>query len=272
MLNKKLSALSTTSPSGDVGQRTIIRPLARALALLDAFDTKYHWLSNSDLCERTGLPASTVSRQTQCLVKLGYLRHAPKLRKYSLDSSVLSLGYAAIAHSRVQRLAAKQMRTLADKHAVHVILSTRDRLNLIVVERAVSPTSSIALSVNVGDRFDLGSSPIGWALLAALPDVEQYYLLDNIERRLPLEWSRIKRRASLAMSQVKNEGYCTSLGEWNSDLGTVATPLMVSGHAPLVIACIGASNYLSRTRVERTLGPELVGIAMSIQEEAGESK
>jgi len=250
-------------------RRSIVEPVARALALLGAFRPNDCWLTNRDLSLRTGLPPSTVSRQTHGLVELGYLRHAPSERKYALAASVLSLGYAAIAHTQVQQLSRVRMQALAQTHQVHVVLCTRERMDLLIVECETSPSASIPQALHVGARLELGASPTGWAMLAALPEVERYYLLEKVERRAAKDWPRLRRRISEAMSQVMEFGYCTSLGEWDPELSLVASPLMVPGYAPLAIACIGASTYMSSARVRRELGPQLVGMTLAIQEEAG---
>jgi DNA-binding IclR family transcriptional regulator len=252
-----------------VAGRTIVQPVARALALLEAFTPKERWLANGELAARTALPASTVSRLAQSLVALGYLRYSPERKQYCLRASVLALGYAAIAQSAVQRIARDHMKVFADQHRVHVTLNRRARLNLVVVERSLSTTAGIHFDLAVGARMDLASTPMGWALLAALPEVERYYLMGNVERHPPRDWPRMRRRSSEGISQVLKVGYCSSLGDWDSDVTVVAAPLFVEGNAPLVLGCVGASAYLTRTRVERELGPRLVGIAAAISEVAG---
>jgi DNA-binding IclR family transcriptional regulator len=250
-------------------RRSTVEPVSRALSLLAAFGPQDLWLGNSELALRTGLPPSTVTRQGQGLVTLGYMHYDPQHRKYRLAAPALGLGYAAIAHSEVQRLARAEMRAFADKHKLHVTLCTRDRLHLVLLESAISREADLPLDLNVGTRMSLATSPMGWALLAALPEVERYYLLANVERRMPREWKWLRRRSSEAISQVYALGYCTSLGEWDPDLGILAVPLMIPGNAPLVLACVGASTNMSRARIERCLGPRLVGVAAAIQEQAG---
>ena len=249
--------------------RPMVAPVARVLMLLSAYTPQERWLGNRDLALRTGMPPSTVSRLAQSLVALGYLHHDAEHRKYRLAASVLALGYAAIAHSDVQRLARQHMQAFADQHKVHVTLSTRDRLDLVVLERSSSPAAQISLNLHVGVRMGIASSPMGWALLAALPDLERYYLLGNVERRMPREWPRLRRRSSEAISQVFKLGFCTSLGEWDRDLGIIAVPLMVPGHAPLALACVGSSAQMTKARVERELGPRLLGMATALQERVG---
>jgi DNA-binding IclR family transcriptional regulator len=243
----------------------MVAPFARALALLDAFSPRDRWLGNGELSARTGLPTSTVTRITQSLALLGYLHHDTHERKYRLAPSVLGLGYAAIANSDVQRAARERMRAFADLYKVHVNLCSRDRLDLIVLESCNTAHSTLSLDLHVGARVGIASSPMGWALLAALPELERFYLMENVERRAPREWPRLRRRSAEAISQVAEKGYCASLGEWNQDFAIVAAPLLIEDHAPLVIGCIGASIQMTRQRVERELGPRLRAMTGEIQ-------
>lgn len=269
---------ATVDPTREWGQRephtairrqSMVTPFARALDLLGAFTPRERWLGNRDLVERTGLPASTVTRIARSLVLLGYLHYEAKERKYRLAASVLALGYAAIAHPNVQRAARLHMQALADRYKVHVNLSTRDRLDLIVLESCNSAQAPMSLNLHIGARLGLASSPMGWALLAALPELERFYLMENVERRMPREWPRLRRRSGEAIAQVYERGYCSSLGERDQDLAIVAAPVLVEGHAPLVLACVGRSSQLTRQRIERELGPRLLATVAEIQQAKG---
>jgi DNA-binding IclR family transcriptional regulator len=248
----------------------MVMPFARSLSLLGAFTPQERWLGARELAARTGLPASTVTRIAQSLAQLGYLRHDPLQHKYRLGPPVLALGYGAIVNSDVQRAARMHMQEFADQHKVHVNLSSRDRLDLIVLESCRSAQALLSLNLHVGVRVGIAASPLGWALLAALPELERQYLLDNVERRMPREWPRLRRRFSEALVQVQEMGFCSSLGEWDQDLGIIATPLLIQGYSPLVVACVGASAQMTRARVRRELGPRLLGMATAIQQEVSE--
>lgn len=246
---------------------TVVRPLVRALALLAVFEPHERWLSNGQLAQRTGLPPSTVTRIAQTLTQLGYLLHDAEERKYRLSAAVLGLGYAAIAHSAIQGLAGEHMAAFAAEHKVHVCLATRDRLELAVLECRRSLESPLALPLYVGMRVGIAFSPMGWSLLAALPELERAYLLKNVEQRMSKDWSRTRRRVSEGIAQVGEKGYCTAIGEWEPDLGIVATPVLLEGASPFVLACIGASQVMTRARVERALGPRLVAMGRALQNE-----
>jgi DNA-binding IclR family transcriptional regulator len=251
---------------GGASTKPNVMPLARALSILAAFTPHDHWLNCSELALRSGLPRSTVSRMTGALASLGYLSYSPERRSYRLAASVLSLGYAAIANSDVQRSIQAEMRAFAEHQKVHLTMSVRDRLEMIVLESFGAAHTSTMPNLPAGTRIAIASSPIGWALLGALPELERYYLLENVERRMPQEWSRLRRYCSAAIAQVHTTGFCTSPREWVREFSTIAVPLMIPGHPPLVVACTASDAEMSRARVERELGPRLVRMAADLQQ------
>ncbi len=247
--------------------RTVVTPLVRALVLISAFSPQERWLGNGQFAQRTGLPPSTVSRIAQSLVRLGYLLHDEVRRQYRLAPAVLGLGYAAIAHSAIQGLAGERMAAFARQNRVHVCLAARDRLDLVVLECRRSLDSPVALPLSVGMRVGIAQSPMGWSMLAALPVLERCYLLGNVERRMARDWSRLRRRVWEGMAQVGETGYCTSIGEWEPELGVLATSVLLEGSAPFVLACIGMSQTMTRARVARELGPRLLAMREALQTE-----
>lgn len=251
----------TTPKASAEPKRTMVMPFARALSLLAVFTPGAQWLSHREILDLTGLPATTVTRIAKSLVQLGYLHYDKAQHRFRLAASALALGYAAFAHSDVQQAARSRMNEFVERNLLHTVLSCRDRLDLIVLESCDSPKSQLGLRLHVGLRFGIASSPMGWALLAALPELERYYLLDKIERRSPRQWPALRRRCSEAISQVHEVGYCMSLGESDPGLAILAAPVWLDDHAPLVLACVGASAQLTRARVQREIGPQMLALA-----------
>ena len=229
------------------GGQAMVVPLARSLSILAAFTPQTPWLCNQELVLETGIPAPSVSRMLRSLV---------------------ALGYAAIAHSNVQRVARLEMQSFADASESYVVLGARDRLDVIVLETCASKPATLDLNLSAGTRLRIASSPMGWAMLAALPELERFYLLGNVERKTEREWPLLRRRITEGISQVHNTGYCMSLGEWEPELAIVAAPLVIADRTPLVLACIGRSARMGRARIERELGPRLVAAAQSLQQQA----
>ena len=155
------------------------------------------------------------------------------------------------------------MRHFAEQHQVHVTLSSRDRLDLVVLQNCACERGPRSAQLDVGARIGVASSTQGWALLGALPALERYYLLDSAERQLPRDWPRLRRCSSEGISQVQRLGFCSTME--TQSLGVVAAPLRIPGQAPLVLACVGWGAQFPRSRVERDLGPRLLAMAEAIQ-------
>jgi len=259
-------------PSSAVAEtyyRPIVTPFARALSILSAFTAQDRWLCNGDLANRTGLPASTVTRMTRTLLTLGYLRCAADARRFCLSPSALALGYRAAADTETNRAAHQHMRAFAEYHQVHVHLSARDRLGLVVIDSCNTSALPAALQPGIGTRLELASTAAGWALLASLPDTERNYLLRSADRRPSAdcgdERGLLRRRSSEAIGQVRQEGFCVALGESGHPMTMVAAPIHCPGTAPLAVSCMGPAMRVSRARSTRELGPALVRMAQEIQ-------
>lgn len=244
----------------------MVTPLARGLSVTATFRPDQVWMGNTEIALETGLPAPTVTRLLQSLVALGYLRHDKAHRKYRLAAASLSLGYAAIVNACTQRIAGAEMAKLAEATNTYVLLGTRDRLDVIVLETRVSSQSVLDLRLPPGTRMRIASSLMGSALLAALPQLERSYLQDSVERKAGRKWPALRRQMAQKISQVHELGFCMLLGEWEPELACVAAPVHIPEHPPLVLACVGRAARMARSRVERELGPQLVAVARTLEE------
>ena len=86
------------------------------------------------------------------------------------------------------------MQSFADASEAYVVLGTRERLDVIVLETCANKPAALDLKLYAGTRLRIASSPMGWAMLAALPELERFYLLGNIERKTGQEWPHLRRR------------------------------------------------------------------------------
>lgn len=253
----------TDSTSGSTAP--MVTPFARALSVLAAYTPQDRWLCNGELARRTGLPASTVTRMTRTLLKLGYLRFAPDTRKFRLGASALALGYRATIDTEIQHQADEQLHTFAEEHEVHIHLSARERLDLIVIDSYRTSALPVALQPGVGTRMGLVSSPAGWALLASLPDAERDYLMQSAANTTRPEWRHLRRQSSEAIGQVLEGGFCVAFGQSGQPMTVVAAPVQVPGEAPLAVSCMRPSKLMGRRESMRELGPALVRVAQEIR-------
>jgi DNA-binding IclR family transcriptional regulator len=253
--------------SGQTESAVVVAPLARGLSILSAFTPDRGALGNQEIADLTGIPAPTVLRLLHSLIALGYLHRDEKTKLYSLASASLALGYAAIADPDMLRLASAELRAFADATDTYVLLGTRDRLDVILLETQVSKRSLLELRLSPGMHVPIAYSMMGWALLAALAEDERSYLEAQIERHIGDTWPPvIRRRMSDKIAQVRELGFCMLHGEWEPELTCVAAPVTPPGRPPLVLCCVGRTARVAQASVERELGARLIACANVLQE------
>lgn len=233
-----MAELDPATPSSSVAA------LARGLEILRCFSAREPSLSNSDLAAYTGMPKSTISRLTKTLVELGYLRHDVRNRRYFVGPSVLALGYAALSNLRVTEIARPHMQSLADATGALISLATRDRLSMLYLE-ACSSDSTMTLKMGRGVRMPIITTSIGRAFLAALPGRERQYLISMLQQK-PDSAVTDEQLTALdrEISRFERDGYCMSLGEWNTDVNAAATPIRWQGGTDLIVASISGPSFL----------------------------
>ncbi|MCL1861129.1 MAG: IclR family transcriptional regulator [Proteobacteria bacterium] len=247
------------------GHGSIVTPFARALSVLSAFTLKDRWLGNGDLAQRTGLPASTVTRMTRTLIALGYLRCSADTRRFCLSPSALTLGYRAAADTEIHYAVNHHMAQFAERHHVQVHLSLRDKFNLVIIDSCRTSALPALLQPGIGTRLLLASSAAGWALLASLPETERNYLLQSMKYPPQDAGKQIRLRLNEAIGQIREDGFCVALGQSGQPMTMVAAPIKLSGQAPLAVSCMGPAMLMGRARSVRELGPALVRMTQKIQ-------
>ncbi|HBP28221.1 MAG: IclR family transcriptional regulator [Advenella sp.] len=239
--------------------------LARGLEVLRCFSAREPSLSNSELATYTGFPKSTVSRLTNTLVELGYLRHDTKKRRYLVGPSVLALGYAALSNLRIADIARPHMQALADATGALISLATRDRLSMLYLE-ACSSDTTMTLKMGRGVRMPIINTSIGRAFLAALPEQERNYLFSALQlKNDPIMDERQLASFNREFKRFNNEGYCLSIGEWNTDVNAAATSISWNGGTDLIVISIsGPSFMVTKNLLNDELVPRLMGLSLHI--------
>lgn len=245
--------------------RKFVTALARGLEILRAFRPGDGFLSNQEIARRTGLPKPTVTRLTYTLTQLGYLTYSQQLERYHLGPGVLALGYALLANYGVRELARPHMQAMADRVDALVSLGARDRLSMLYLESCRGP-GALTLRLEVGSRIPMASTAMGRAFLAALPQGERDFLLDRIRQKAGTDWAKLKQSIERAQAQFERLGYVTCMGEWNGDVNSVGTALVLPAYNDIfAFNCGGPSFLLSRERLDSELGPNLLQMVQNIR-------
>lgn len=255
------------APEHAGGAATVIKPVGRGFAVLDAFLDGADWLANQDIASRTQLPKATVSRLSHTLTTLGYLRYCERRRKYRLAVSVLSLGYAANVDTDVIQQARPLMQRLADDDGVFVALAGRDGLDMVLFENCHSVSNPATVGLGIGEHMPMASSPVGWALLACLHQNERGYLMDHLRPRHGRDdWRAISQKIADAEAQIAAKSWCMSTGDWAAGITVVAMPLKFRDSSPLVLVAAGQAKALSKVLVAQRLGPSMLALRQELQQ------
>lgn len=250
------------------GDRQFVTALHRGLEILRCFRPMDRGLGNLDLAQRSGLPASTVSRLTYTLSRLGYLVYDSQTGRYRLGVPVLGLGYACLSGMKIHDTAQQYMDEMAREtgNGVLVALGARDQLTMTYVACARSE-GVMSLQLNVGSRLSLARSAIGRAWLAGAPDDVREQLIEAMQANQKKElWPKMKAGIEDARKQIAAKGFYTNLGEWHPDVHAVSVPLRTgSRDEPLyALNCGGSAHSLPREFLEEVVGPKLVRLASAV--------
>lgn len=243
--------------------RQFVTALARGLELLRCFGPGERHIGVTELARRTGIPKPSVSRLAGTLCKLGYLNYSDALGKYSLGAGVLSLGYSMLSNLDIRQLAKPYMQELADYSRASVSIGIRDRLSMVYVE-TVRSNAPIALQRGVGARLTLATTSMGRAYLAALPESERNFLMDQIRLRDEENWPWIKSGIEQGFRDYADHGFCISMGDWEREIVAVGVPFQNADGTLMAFNCGGPAFVLTREKLENEIGPRLVSLVKRV--------
>lgn len=248
------TAPGRTQPSAS---RDFVASLAKGLAVLSAFEHA-ELLGNNELVAATGLPKNTVSRLTLTLAELGYLQTDEETRKYRVGVRALGMGAALQRNMGLQRIARPHMEALAEELDLTVLLATREKLNMVVLEIARPPRSPVTVNTQVGVSLAFETTSLGMAYLVAAPSRERVRLLQKLQHNHPDDWNDYRRDVERVHQEYRELGYVVSRRMWGGALSAAAAPITVGRSGVFAMSCVGLSQQLSRTRIRQSIGPRVI--------------
>lgn len=203
-----------------------IEALARGLRILEVLSRTTGSMSNGQIARVTGLPPSTVSRLTDSLVQLGYLRVDAESGAYRLTPKNLRLGYPIIANLPLGGRADQALDSLHKATGMTAAIAIRDDLHMAFVSVARERRPG-AVSLALGGRLPLALSAAGIAYLDGMPEPGRGRLITRVRRDLEQRNRPVSVFDEL-VAQPSNEAV-VSLGNWNDDFGGIARPFLAAG-------------------------------------------
>lgn len=238
--------------------------LAHGLDVLAAFRHHPGPRSNAELASYTGLSRPTVSRLTNTLEQLGYLKRDAKGR-FLLGLGVLAAAYPVLSSLKVRQLARPLMRDFAAYAGGTVSIAMPFGLDFIYVE-TLRTTDAAPHVPDVGFVSSLAPTAVGRALLSLFTTDELEAYLARVKAERPEELDYVEKRTLPDIALCKDRGFAVSLGEWRREIFGVAAPLyrMPTGEC-LSVNCGIPSFRFSAEQIERECGPRILGLARSIR-------
>jgi DNA-binding IclR family transcriptional regulator len=258
-------------PDLEDGDRDFVTAVARAFAILRSYKRSDRALGNRDLAARTGLPKSTIARLTHTLTKLGYLDYQPEHEKYALGVGVLTFAQSYLAGLDLRDVARPLMQELAEYASGTVVLAARHDDDMVLLELCQgNPMFSMRLSV--GERVPRGSTALGRAVYAALPDELRQARMRDYERSFKKEdWPRVLQGLDQSVRDYRKHGFVFSIGDWNKEICAVSVPMLSADNArALAFSCTGQAHALPRTRLLNDIGPRLIELRDRVKVAVGD--
>ncbi|MCO6389627.1 helix-turn-helix domain-containing protein [Aliihoeflea aestuarii] len=246
------------------GDRKFVVALARGLEVLRSFRPRDGFLGNQEIAERTGLPKPTVTRITYTLCRLGYLTRVPRLGKYQLAPSAITLGYSALANLGIRQIARPFMDEMAERLAAPVAMGIRDRVRALYVDISRG-SSAFTFQLDIGSGIPLAQSAMGRALLSVMSQAEREATIERLSSRYGDDWPGVEAEMRGEIETCMTLGYAVSVGAWRPGIHAVAAPLVAAdGSGIYAFNCGGPPYQFTEQFIHEQVGPALLELTRSL--------
>jgi DNA-binding IclR family transcriptional regulator len=239
---------------------SILRLLARSTA---------SGLGVSDIGRRLSLSKATAVRLTQTLAEEAFVVQDHSTRRYRLGPAAFAIGIAAEPNYAIQRLAAPAIRALALDSGDSTCFSIRQGMEVVCLSVEKGAAFLPEPTLRVGDRYPLGVSSAGLAILAALPDTEVQDALElhgsHIDRTYPGSTVGV---IQALIKDTRERGYALVAGLLLPGYWALGVPLMDSGGRPIAaITLVAMESRMGFTR-RAVLGERMRRISCDLMDMA----
>ncbi|GAB2887566.1 IclR family transcriptional regulator [Paralcaligenes sp. KSB-10] len=237
--------------------------LERMLSLLDVFTPAAPVWSAEDLIRYSGSPPSTCYRYLKVLCGAGFLARVAN-GSYVLGPRILELDRTIRLCDPVYVAGTSIAQHLTDAKGYSTLLCILFSDSVMCVQQALSREAPPQL-FNRGQRRPLIAGASAKAILAHLPmhQLRSIYAKNRKEiasSGLGADWEFFKK----ALKQIRSDGYCMTVGEYNPGVMSIATPLFNQEGEVLGSLAMVAWAENSDMADFRTLMPDVVRAGQEI--------
>ena len=148
--------------------------LERAFSIMECLGQTSEGLTLTELVNETQLPQNAVFRICRTLESLGYLTRNPETKRHHLTQQIIHLALGAITPGRsIVNQAAPFLKEIAAQTGETCCLGTivNDHGVVLAVEEG---SNAFRFHIDLGTSFDLHTAAPGKAMMAQLPNREQF--------------------------------------------------------------------------------------------------
>lgn len=250
--------------------------VARALAVLGAFDEQHRRLRLTTIAERSGLSPATTLRIVRELVAGGALDRGED-KTYVIGRRLWTLGLLSPTQTGLRDIASPYLHDIHAATRATVHLAVRDACEVLYLDR-ISGQASVPVVSRVGGHLPLHTTGVGKALLAWAPADVVEQVMRDLTPRTAYTVSAPGRLAR-ELAQVRQSGYATTREEMTLGACSVAVPVRLDD---AVVAAIGvvvpdfrrdrARLIAALTMASRAIGRELTAARGSRDGRAGRDR
>ena len=224
--------------------KNIVKSVAKAFAVLQAFGPDADELVLADVARAAGLDNATAFRLLNTLVMLGYVEKVGDTRRFRLTFKCLDLGFSAIARSDLRSLGRPFLRTMVGPRIEAASIGVLDGHEIVYIERIQAGLERLAVDVRVGNRVPAFSSAQGRAILSRLPVDVQRAILESAPLRPLTDHTVVDVDRILGqIAQATADGYAVSEQETVTGLRVIAAPITDVDGVPVAALSAAAPSF-----------------------------
>jgi DNA-binding IclR family transcriptional regulator len=225
-----------------------VEATVRAVQVLDAL-AEGGELGTTDIARRTGISASTVSRQLGTLTRLGLVEHAPASGRYRLGVRILRLANAVLGRLDLRDVARPNLEELVHQVGETATLSIPGDGDAITVDFV--PSEHYLQGVTRLGRPSVGHASSAGKVMLAFGNVP--LPRGKLARYAP---QTITDPAALAeeIARVREQGWAEAVEEREVGLSAIAAPVWgAGGELAAVVALQGPTSRFDEVAMRAAL-------------------
>lgn len=247
-----------------VPQKAPSPAVGNAFRILDYLARKQEGAGVSEIARALRLNKSTCYNVLSTMVGWGVVVKHPRYAVYRLGPKLIELGTAARRGSYYRNLVRRHVEKLVREAGLACLIGQplANGEGIVVIDRVV-PRGSDVLEAPIGQVYPILAPAMGRALLASMDEEEAL----ELALQQGLSAAEVERlRAKLG--EIRQQGFATSLGEYEKGVNAVATVVRwFEDEAGVVLCLIGRSQDLPDHELEG-LGRRLANTGRDIELEA----